>query len=138
MENTDKLAVSIPFGVCFILTDNSSCKHCGAPINPGDFSCGSCGASLIDQKSTQEQQRNTFGVLGLVFGILGLFIFSWLTSVTWLWLAFVFFVFCVLGVIFSSLSIRTNRTIGIVGLVLSTLASLVQIAWAIISIAHLL
>ena len=130
------------------MTENNICPQCGAQNNLSDSSCGSCGATLTnvdaiqistqtDQKSPHEQKRNTFGVLGLVFGVLGLFIFSWLVSLTWIWLAFVFFALCVLGVIFSSISIRNNRTIGVVGLVFNILATLVQTSWFIIALVHL-
>lgn len=143
------------------MEEKKFCPHCGAPNESSNTFCGSCGASLtgeskqptpspsqavytqpvktqpasvvhVYQKPVKEQKTTVIGILGLVIGILGLAVFSWLSLYVWVWMVYLFLGLCVVGVILSVISIKNNTAIGVTGLVLSILGVLAQIGWAII------
>lgn len=138
------------------MEEKKFCPHCDAPNESSNTFCGSCGASLtveskqttpsptqpvqtqpasvvhVYQKPVKEQKTTVIGILGLVIGILGLAVFSWLSLFVWVWMVYLFLGLCVVGVILSVISIKNNTAIGVTGLVLSILGVLAQIGWAII------
>ena len=138
------------------MEEKKFCTHCGAPNESSNTFCGSCGASLTEeskqptqspaqtvhtqpasvvhvyQKPAKEQKVTVLGIMGLVIGILGLAVFSWLSLYVWIWMVYLFLGLCIIGVIFSAISIKNNTAIGVTGLVLSILGALGQVGWAIV------
>ena len=135
------------------------CPYCGAQNDKGSRFCGSCAASLEETKTqeayqhqtvatqpiTQQpaqvvhvharqpktQQTTVLGMLGMIIGIISLFVLSWVSLFSYLWMPFMYLGITILGIILSAMSIRQNAAIGVTGLVTGILGGLSQVGWCI-------
>lgn len=137
---------------------NVICPNCGATNNIENDFCSTCGAKLEDEivstksESMQQTKRvykkqsklgtttkpeseivfKIFAILGLIFSIISITVFSWLGWFflfvwdVYYWFPILFISISLLGIIFSALGIRGNIVIGIIGLILGIIGSLIQ------------
>ncbi len=132
--------------------ENNFCNSCGANLTeePIDTSktepITSPTPSVTPQSpaetTTQVQQpskpRSTrwtaWVIIGLVFGIITMFILSWVTLFSLLWMPYLYLGIAVVGFIFSAISLKDNIGIGILNIVMNSIGAVVQVIWIVILI----